>query len=156
LVQTFCDCGFELWNPVRGYLRTVRGENPFRGEDVLRRIRQAVQWTEVFARANVFLSLSRLSERMLLRDRDERIELRIESFGAIQVRLRDFNRRDFPALDLSSQLAAAKKNQIAAGHRFYLTLAMKIGAGSTESSISRSRTIWNWSRFRCKAGLIAR
>src|SRR5262249_54429425 len=87
----------------------------------------------------------------ILRNGDERVQFWIQRCNPIQIRLSELDRRNLFCLDHRRELATAEVDQFTVRHTHHLTAALKIGAGSTESSISRARTSSNCSRFRCRA-----
>ena len=88
---------------------------------------------------DVALRLARGSAGVLVGHSDEGVELGIRLFDAREERVDELDGRNLPPTDELGELVAGLVNEIGRGHHFIL--ARNVGAGSTRSSMTSSRTI---------------
>src|SRR5207248_11635601 len=78
-------------------------------EQVLYAVRDAMQWTSIFARSDLGVGLLCARQRMVFGDPDDRANLSVESFDATEIDIRESLRRELPGLDPSRQLCHRRK-----------------------------------------------
>src|SRR5207245_5928862 len=108
--------GFVVRDPVGVHLRAVGGADPFGGKQVLGSIGYPVQRSAITAGGDLSFRFPRLLERLLARDRDKGIYLRIDGFDSIQEGAHHLYRRKLTRLEQRRQLGNGLEEDFRSSH----------------------------------------